>query len=138
MHINVKVKATQSYPTLCDPMDYTVHGILQARILERVAAPFNKGSFQPRDRAQISCIAGGFFTSKSAAEHGVLGSSEPLPFQCPEFCMFSYCFFFSIWGCGGQEGRKGEGRERKPYYIFESMLEYDRFSRVKTSFRYIY
>ena len=54
MHINVKVKATQSYPTLCDPMDYTVHGILQARILERVAAPFNRGSFQPRDGAQVS------------------------------------------------------------------------------------
>ena len=138
MHINVKVKATQSYPTLCDPMDYTVHGILQARILERVAAPFNRGSFQPRDGAQVSCIAGGFFTSKSAAEHGVLGSSELLPFQCSEFCMFSYCFIFSIWGWGGQEGRKGEGRERKPYYIFESTLEYDRFSRVKTSFRRIY
>ena len=30
----VKVKGTQSCPTLCDPMDYTVHGILQARILE--------------------------------------------------------------------------------------------------------
>ena len=30
----VKVKVTQSYPTLCDPMDYTVHGILQTRILE--------------------------------------------------------------------------------------------------------
>ena len=33
----VKVKGTQSCPTLCDPMDYTVHGILQARILEWVA-----------------------------------------------------------------------------------------------------
>ena len=35
----VKVKVAQSYPTLCDPMDYTVHGILQARILECVAFP---------------------------------------------------------------------------------------------------
>ena len=34
----VKVKAAQSCPTLCDPMDYTVHGILQARILECVAS----------------------------------------------------------------------------------------------------
>ena len=32
---NVKVKLAQSCPTLCDPMDYTVHGILQARILEK-------------------------------------------------------------------------------------------------------
>ena len=44
----VKVKVTQSCPTLCNPMDYTVHGILQARILEWVAFPFSRGSSQPR------------------------------------------------------------------------------------------
>ena len=44
----VKVKVTQLCPTLCDPMDYTVHGILHARILEWVAFPFSRGSFQPR------------------------------------------------------------------------------------------
>ena len=43
-------------------MDYTVHGILQARILEWVAYPFSRGSSQPRDQTQISHIAGGFFT----------------------------------------------------------------------------
>ena len=43
-----EVKATQSCPTLCDPMAYTVHGILQARILEWVAFPFSRGSSQPR------------------------------------------------------------------------------------------
>ena len=53
--------------TLCDPMNCSppgssVHGILQARILERVAIPFSRGSFQPRDWTQGSCIAGGFFT----------------------------------------------------------------------------
>ena len=42
-------------------MDYTVHGILQARILEWVAAPFSKGSSQPRDRTQVSHMAGRFF-----------------------------------------------------------------------------
>ena len=36
--------------------------ILQAEILEWVAVPFSKGSLKPRDRTQISCIAGGFFT----------------------------------------------------------------------------
>ena len=41
-------KVTQSCPTLCDPVDYTVHGILQARILERVAFPFSRGSSEPR------------------------------------------------------------------------------------------
>ena len=45
----VKVKVAQSCPTLCNPMDYTVHGILQARILEWVTFPFSRGSSQPRD-----------------------------------------------------------------------------------------
>ena len=53
----------QSCPTLCNPMDYTVHGILQARILEWVAFLFSKVSSQPRDQTQVSCIAGRFFTS---------------------------------------------------------------------------
>ena len=44
----VKVKVAQSCLTLCDPMDCTVHGILQARILEWVAIPFSRGSSQPR------------------------------------------------------------------------------------------
>ena len=44
----VKVKVAQSCPTLCDPMDYTVHEILQARILEWVAVPFSRGSSEPR------------------------------------------------------------------------------------------
>ena len=43
------VKVTQSYPTLCDPMDYAVLGILQARILEWVTFLFSRGSSQPRD-----------------------------------------------------------------------------------------
>ena len=58
-----EVKVAQSCPTLCDPMDYTVHGILQARILKWVAFPFSRGSSQPRDRAQVSHTAGRFFTS---------------------------------------------------------------------------
>ena len=44
----------QSCPTLCDPLDYIVHGILQARILEWVAFPFSRGSFQPRSQMQVS------------------------------------------------------------------------------------
>ena len=64
----VKVKVTQSCPTVCDPMDYTVHGILQARILEWVAFPFSRGSSQPRDWTQVSHIAGGFFTNWTTRE----------------------------------------------------------------------
>ena len=45
----MKVKVTQSRPTLLDPKDFTVHGILQARILEWVAFPFYRASSQPRD-----------------------------------------------------------------------------------------
>ena len=58
----VKVKDTQSCLTLCHPMDNTVRGILQARILEWIAFPFSGGSSQTRDQTQVSCIAGRFFT----------------------------------------------------------------------------
>ena len=59
----LKVKVPQSRPILCNPMDYTVHGILQARTLDWVAYPFSMGSSQPRDRTQVSCIVDRFFTS---------------------------------------------------------------------------
>jgi len=58
-----EVKITQSCPTLCNPRDYAVNGILQARILEWVAVPFTRESSQPRDRTQVPHIAGRFFTS---------------------------------------------------------------------------
>ena len=48
-------------PTVCNPMDYTVHGIFQARILEWVAFPFSRGSSQPRNQTRVSCIPGRFF-----------------------------------------------------------------------------
>ena len=53
----------QSHLILCDPMDYTVYGILQVRMLEWVAFPFSRGSSQPRDQTQVSHIVGRFFTS---------------------------------------------------------------------------
>ena len=57
----------QLCPTFCNPMDCSspgssVHGILQARILEWVAIPFSRGSSQPRAQTQVSCIAGRCFT----------------------------------------------------------------------------
>ena len=62
----VKVLVTQC-PILCNPMDYSppdasVHGILQASILEWVATLFSRGSSQPKDWTLVSYIAGGFFT----------------------------------------------------------------------------
>ena len=59
----VKVKVAQSCLALCNPMGYAVHWILQARILEWVAFPFFRGSSQPRDRTQVSHVAGRFLTS---------------------------------------------------------------------------
>ena len=65
---SIEVKVAQSCLTLCNPMDYTVHGILQARILEWVAFPFSGGSFQPRDQSQVSFITGRFFTHRTIRE----------------------------------------------------------------------
>ena len=66
----IKVKVVQWCPTLCDPMDYTVHAILQARpeILEWVGVSFSRGSSQSRGQTQIAYTAGGFFTSWATRE----------------------------------------------------------------------
>ena len=55
------MKFAQSCLTLSNPMDYTVHGILESRIMEWVAFPFSRRSSQPRDQTQVSHIAGRFF-----------------------------------------------------------------------------
>ena len=64
----VEVLVAQSCLTLCSLMDCStpgpsVHGILQARILERVAIPFSRGSSQLRDRKRVSSTADRFFTT---------------------------------------------------------------------------
>ena len=58
-------------PTLCNPMDYTVRGILQARVLAWVAFPFSRGSSQLRDWSKVSCTAGRFFTNWAISEANV-------------------------------------------------------------------
>ena len=90
----VKVLVAQSHGTHCNPMDCSppgssVHGILQARILEWVAIPFSKGSSQPRDQSCASHITGKFFTVGATREAKLtqihlfklltLGSSYPVP-----------------------------------------------------------
>ena len=65
---NFFLLVAQSCLTLCNPMDYTVHEILQARILEWIDFSFPRGSSQPRGRTQVSRIAGGFFTSWATRE----------------------------------------------------------------------
>ena len=59
----MNVNIAQLFLTLWDPVDYTVHGILQARILEWVAFPFLRGSSQPSYQTLVSRIADRFFTS---------------------------------------------------------------------------
>ena len=59
----MRTKSLQSYLTRCNPMDYiypessSARGILQVRILEWIAMPSSRGSFQPRDLAYISCVS---------------------------------------------------------------------------------
>ena len=72
-NIHVHVCVSQSCPALCDPMDCSppgssVHGILQARILQWVTIPFSRGSSWPRNWTQVSCIAGGFFAIWATTE----------------------------------------------------------------------
>ena len=62
-------------------MDYTVHGILQARILEWVAIPFSRGSSQPKDRTQVSFTAGGFLPAEPQGK----------PIVCRELCPKLMC-----------------------------------------------
>ena len=78
--------------TLCDPMDCSlsgssVHGILQARILEWVAISFSRGSSQPRDRTQVSCIAGRRFASKCP---------KYIPCKDNEFDLIWTCSFYRL------------------------------------------
>ena len=71
----ITTNRSESHSVVSDslwPMDYTVHGILQARILEWVAAPFSRGSSQPRDQIQVSHITGGFFTRWVTREAQIL------------------------------------------------------------------
>ena len=60
-------------------MDYIVHGIVQAKILEWVAFPFSRGFSQPRDQTQVSHIAGRFFSSWATREAQEYWSGYPVP-----------------------------------------------------------
>ena len=83
-----------SHVWLCDPMDcsppgFSVHGILQARILDWVAISFSRGSSQPRDWTWVSCIAGRFFNcapfkARPGAGLPVLGKEGACPWYVSE------------------------------------------------------
>ena len=81
--MKVKVKWSGSrtaVSNICDPMacslpGSSVHGILQAKILEWIAISFSRGSSPPRDWTWVSCTAGGFFTNWDTRETQVIASS---------------------------------------------------------------
>ena len=110
---SVKVKVAQLCPTLCNPIVYTVHGFLQARILEWVAFPFSRGSPQPRDRTQISCIAGRFLTS--------WGTREALVFQ-GEVLKKSLLFFLIMEHMKIQKRRHVTVEGPEPVFIWETTV----------------
>ena len=88
--ISVSVCA-QSCPTLCNPIDCSlpgpsVHGLFQARILEWVVISYSRGSSRPRDRTQVSCLAGRFFTTEPRLPRWYQWQKICLPMQrCQRF-----------------------------------------------------
>ena len=91
--LKVKVKSAQSFPTLCDPVDCSppgssVHGILQARILEWVAISFSRISSQPRDQTQVSHIAARCFNLWATREALIpIAAAAAKSLQsCPTLC----------------------------------------------------
>ena len=85
LFIKMKGESHSVMPDSSRSLDYTVHGILKARLLEWVAFPFSRGSSQPKDRTQVSRIAGGFFTSLATreAQEYCIGQSIPFPVDLP-------------------------------------------------------
>ena len=87
------VLVAQSCPTLCDPMDWgspgsSVHRILQGRILDWVAISFSRRSSQPRDRTQVSSIAGWLFTVWATREALIFTAAAVAKSlqSCPTLC----------------------------------------------------
>ena len=79
MKVKSESEVAQSCPTLRDPMDCSppgssVHGILQARILEWVAMHCSRGSSRPRDRTHVSALAGRLFTTVPSGNPIKLGN----------------------------------------------------------------
>ena len=112
------VKVAWSCLTFCDPMDYTIHGILQARILEWVAFPFSRGSSQPRDGTQASRTAGGFFTSWAPRE----AHWELLTYQ--KGCLLKYAVTSDWYKSSVRAARKQQIRVRKSISVLSGCLKY--------------
>ena len=102
VHVSLSVLVSQVLVlqlclTLCHPTDHSsVHGILQARIVEWIAIPFSRGSSQPRGRTWVYCITGKFFTLWATREASL--SQEVNGVLSKENTLF-FCFVFSSLVC---------------------------------------
>ena len=95
LHRGTSVYLKVGHVWLCDPMDYTVHGIIEERIWEWIAFPFSRRSSQPRDLTQVSCIADRFFTSWAAREtHQFISTMETIKWP-PHLCIVKYLWVFN-------------------------------------------
>ena len=94
------------------PPGVSVLGISQARILEWVAISFSRGSSPPRDQTQVSCIAGGFFTTEPPGKPKI---------QCPEWNKraLSRCEFWVLFLAWGQNSTRGSGEN----FLVEAQLK---------------
>ena len=104
--INLFVLFTQSCLTLCDPMDWSppgssVHGILQAKILEWVAISFSRGSSRPRDQTLLCCIAGRLLTDWGSREAliSLLNTNQFTGWKVKFHCFNLYSLFHYIFSC---------------------------------------
>ena len=86
-------------------MDYTIHGILQARILEWVAFSFSRGSSQSRNWTRVSCTAGIFFANwpigeahnKLRREHKITGPDTLLREDLCHILGSTYKWYHMLW-----------------------------------------
>ena len=102
----LKVLVAQSCPTLCNPMDYSppgssVHGILQARILEWVVIPFSRGSFQPRNQTQgLPHYRQILYHLRHQGSHQYSGMSNGKWFPTVAFWRILHYCFHGFWNSG--------------------------------------
>ena len=98
----MRAQSLKSCPSLCNPTDCSppgssLHGILQARILEQVAVSYSRASLLPRDRTWVSCIssiAGGFFTTSTTIMLCYINSF--IHFSLPPPQTINYVGIFSV------------------------------------------
>ena len=92
------MKVVQSCPTICDLLDHTVHGILQARILEWVAVPFSRASSWPRDWTPVSWIGRWILYHRVISRNLVDAKDDCRWGRTEEISTFSYALFrMSNW-----------------------------------------